>query len=145
MAYVGLITYYAQLGQAPQSLRYYSLYSELEKSTGIVSARPLLKKSLVMDYALLGRFEEMTIELEALDEQNKGLERENNDLYDRLTALQEDFSCLLSQYESQNEQIKTLQAQRDHYRLAFFGLLAIALFALAMWIAYRIVRKKTSK
>jgi hypothetical protein len=49
---------------------------------------------------------------------------------------------LLIQYESQSEQIQTLQTQRNHYRLAFFGLLAIALFALALMIAYKIVRRK---
>ena len=103
------------------------------------------KKPLILDYARLGRFDEMKVELDALDEQKQALQRENNDLYEQLSSLQDETQGLLQQYESHNEQIKALQLQRNHYRLAFFGLLAIALFALVLMIAYKIVRKKRTK
>ena len=98
-----------------------------------------------MDYARLGRFEEMASELDAFDEYRQALQRENNDLYDQISTLQDESQGLLHQYESQSEQIETLQSQRNHYRLAFFGLLAIVLFVTALLIAYKIVRKKRSK
>ena len=98
-----------------------------------------------MDYARLGRFDEMKVELDALDEQKQALQRENNDLYDQLSTLQDETQGLLQQYESQNDQIQTLQSQRNHYRLAFFGLLAFVLFTLVLMIAYKIVRKKRTK
>ena len=104
-----------------------------------------VKKPLIINYARLGRFNEMASELDAFDEYRQALQRENNDLYDQISTLQDESQGLLQQYESQNEQIQTIQSQRNQYRLAFFGLLAIALFVLALLIAYKIVRKKRAK
>jgi len=141
----GLVMLYGQLGQAELSIQYYQRFSEIEEKSGIVALRSSILKYLVIDYARLGRFDEMVVELDALDEQKQGLQRENNDLYDQLGTLQGDYAGLLTQYESQNEQIEALQSQRNHYRLAFFGILAIALFALALFVAYKIVRKNRAK
>ena len=98
-----------------------------------------------MNYARLGKFDEMESELKDFKEEYEALQRENNDLYDQLSALQNETQGLLQQYESQNDQIQTLQSQRNQYRLAFFGLLAIALFSVVLMIAYKIVRKKRVK
>ena len=106
---------------------------------------PVIKKLLILNYARLGRYEEMAEELDALDEQKLALQRENNDLYNQLDTLQDNVAGLLQQYENQNEQIKVLQSQRNHYRLAFFGLLAIMVSALVLLVAYKIVRKNVSK
>ena len=98
-----------------------------------------------MNYARLGKFDEMESELKDFKEEYEALQRENNDLYDQLSTLQDETQGLLSQYDSQNGQIQTLQSQRNHYRLAFFGLLAIVLFTLVLLVAYKIVRKKRTK
>jgi hypothetical protein len=136
---------YAYQGKASLSLHYLEIYADEAKKSGITMMESAAKKPLIMDYARLGRFDEMKVELDALDEQKQALQRENNDLYDQLSTLQDETQGLLSQYESQNDQIQTLQSQRNHYRLAFFGLLAIALFSVVLMIAYKIVRKKRTK
>jgi septal ring factor EnvC (AmiA/AmiB activator) len=104
-----------------------------------------VRRALILDYARLGRFTEMEQELETLDEQRAALARENADIAEKNRNLQDDSEGLLRQYESQNEQIEILKAQRNHYRLAFFGLLAIALFIAVLFVAYKIVRKKRTK
>lgn len=136
---------YAYQGKAALSLHYLEIYAENAKKSGITMMESAAKKPLILDYARLGRFDEMVAELDAFDEQKQALQRENNDLYDRLSTIQDETQGLLQQYESQNEQIQTLQNQRNQYRLAFFGLLAIALFVTALLIAYKIVRKKRAK
>ena len=141
----GLVMLHSQLGQAESSIKYYQRFSELEEKSGIVALRPTFLKYLVIDYARLGRFDEMAVELEAFDEQKKALQRENNDLYDQINSLQDETQWLRSKYETQNNKIETLQAQRNHYRLAFFGQLAIALFVVVLFVAYKIVRKKRTK
>ena len=133
---------YAYQGEASLSLHYLEIYAEEAEKSGITMMESAAKKTFILDYARLGRFDEMKVELDALDEQKQALQRENNDVYDQLNTLQDETLGLLQQYESQNDQIQTLQSQRNQYRLAFFGLLAIALFALAVLIAYKIVRKK---
>ena len=136
---------YAQQGKAPLSLHYLGIYAEEARKSGITMMESAAKKPLILDYARLGRFDEMTLELDALDEQKQALQRENNDLYDQLVALQDETQWLHSKYETQNTKIETLQSQRDQYRLAFFGLLALALFVLVLLVAYKIVRKNRVK
>ncbi len=136
---------YASQGKATISMHYLEIYAKEAKQSGITMMESAVKKPLIINYARLGRFEEMASELDAFDEYRQALQRENNDLYDQISTLQDESQGLLQQYESQNEQIQTLQSQRNQYRLAFFGLLAIALFALALLIAYKIVRKKRAK
>ena len=98
-----------------------------------------------MDYARLGRYSEMGKELDELDEQRAALTRENADISNRIRELRGEVDDLLVQYDSQSAQIQALQSQCNHYRLAFFGLLAIALFALVLLVVYKIVRKKRAK
>ena len=136
---------YASQGKATVSMHYLEIYAKEAKQSGITMMESAVKKPLIINYARLGRFDEMASELDAFDEYRQALQRENNDLYDQISTLQDESQGLLQQYESQNEQIQTLQSQRNQYRLAFFGLLAIALFVLALLIAYKIVRKKRAK
>lgn len=144
-AALSLGQFYAQQGKATLSLHYLDVYAEEARKTGITMMESAAKKPLIIDYARLGRFDEMVAELDAFDEQKQELQRENNDLYDQLSALQDETQDLLRQYESQNEQIETLKTQRNHYRLAFFGLLAIVIFIAVLLVAYKIVRKKRTK
>ena len=145
MACVGLGLVYAYLSKPSKSLYYLNLIDELRLKSGNSIAYSTIKVPLIMNYARLGKFDEMESELKDFKEEYEALQRENNDLYDQLSALQNETQGLLQQYESQNDQIQTLQSQRNQYRLAFFGLLAIALFSVVLMIAYKIVRKKRVK
>ena len=136
---------YASQGKATISMHYLEIYAKEAKQSGITMMEYAVKKPLILDYARLGRFDEMASELDAFDEYRQALQRENYDLYDQISSLQDETQGLLQQYESRSEQIQTLQNQRTQYRLAFFGLLAIALFVMALVIAYKIVRKKRAK
>ena len=136
---------YASQGKATISMHYLEIYAKEAKQSGITMMEYAVKKPLILDYARLGRFDEMASELDAFDEYRQALQRENYDLYDHISSLQDETQGLLQQYESQNEQIQTLQSQRNQYRLAFFGFLAIALFFIALLIVYKFVRKKRAK
>lgn len=141
-AMVGLGQLYAQQGKASQSLHYLERYTAEVAESGITMMDHVVRKALILDYARLGRFSEMEKELTMLDELRASLSRENADILEQNRNLQEDAEGLLRQYEDQFEQIQTLQSQRNQYRLAFFGLLAIVLFVVVLTIAYKIVRKK---
>lgn len=140
-AAIGLGQLYAQQGQADKSLQYLDIYAEEASSSGITMMEHAVRKSLILNYARLGRFDDLEKKLDELDEHRAALSRENADLYEQNAELEKEVQGLLSQ----NAQIQALQSQRDHYRLAFFGLLAIALFVLVLFVAYKIVRKKRAK
>lgn len=144
-AMLGLGQLYAMQGKAAQSLQYLERYADEADRSGITMMEHVVRKSLILDYARLGRFAEMEKKLDELDEQRAALSRENADLYEQNTTLGEEVQGLLQQYDTQNAQIETLQTQRNHYRLAFFGLLALVLFAVVLFLAYKIVRKKRAK
>jgi tetratricopeptide (TPR) repeat protein len=141
MACLGLGLVYSYLSQPSKSLHYLDLIDELEAKSGISIAYSTIKVPLILNYARLGKFDVMELELKDFKDEWDGLLRENNDLYDQLSTVQDEMQSLLRQYESQSTQIETLQSERNHYRLAFFGLLAIALFTLVLFVAYKIVRK----
>ena len=136
---------YASQGKAVISMHYLEIYAEEAKRSGITMMESAVKKPLILNYARLGRFDEMASELDAFDEYRQALQRENYDLYDQINSLQDETQGLLQQYDSQNAKIETLQTQRNQYRLAFFGLLAVVLFALVLLVAYKIVRKNRAK
>ncbi len=144
-AMVGLGQLYAQQGQASKSLQYLDRYAKEASRSGITMMESAVKKALILDYARLGRFAEMENELDYLDEQRAALTRENGDISNQIRALRSEVENLVIQSESQNDQIQTLQTQRNHYRLAFFGLLAIVLAVLVLLIAHKIVRKNRTK
>ena len=121
------------------------MIDELESKSGVSIAYSTLKIPLILNYARLGKYDKMESELKDFKEQYDALMRENNDISDQINVVQNDIEGLLAQYESQNNQIQTLQTQRNHYRLAFFGLLAIVLFAVVLFVVYKIVRKKRAK
>ena len=145
MACLGLGMVYSYLSQPVKSLYYLNMIDDLESKSGITIAYSTIKLPLILNYARLGKFDEMGSELKDYKEQYDGLIRENSDLYDQISSLQDETQWLHSKYETQNTIIETLQSQRDHYRLAFFGLLAMAIFILVLAIAYKIVRKKRAK
>lgn len=144
-ACAGLMVLYSQMGQAAKSLQYYERYVEMEKSSGIAVIRPLISKHLAMDYARLGRFDDLYSIIEGFEEDNVALMRENSDVYEQNRTLRYDAEDLLQRYEAQNNELEMLKSQRNQYRLAFFGLLAIALTASVLLVAYKIIRKNQAK
>jgi hypothetical protein len=144
-ACVGLVTAYSYLAMPLESIHYLKLFTEMESKSGIAIARSSMRLPLMLNYARLGKFDDLESELSDFEEDYNGILRENVDIYDQLQDLQNELSDLFNEYDSQNIQIQTLQAQRNHYRLAFFGLLAIVLFMAVLFVAYKIVRKKRLK
>ena len=144
-AMLGLGELYAKMGQAAKSLYYLERYSEEASRSGITLMESAVRKALIIDYARLGRFAEMESELNNLDEQRLALSRENADISYQNRELKDEVVDLISQHDSQNNQIQILQTERDHYRLAFFGIMAIVIFALCLCVAYKIVRKNRAK
>lgn len=144
-AYRHLGIHYNEVGDFTTSAVYLKRCMDLASEKGnqffVNSVRPYL----IADYAHLGHFAEMSKELGLFRDNYESIINESNALDKELAHLRENAEGLLSQYETQSNQIQTLQSQRNHYRLAFFGLLAIALFALAVLIAYKIVRKNRVK
>lgn len=144
-AYKSLGTHYHEKGDFTTSAVYLKRCLDMAEESGnnlyINSVRPYL----ITDYAHLGRFAEMKNELGLFQDDYASAFNESTALSEKLANLQDDAEGLLAQYESQNEQLTVLEAQRDYYRLAFFGLLGIALFTLAALTAYKIVRKNRPK
>lgn len=144
-AYKNLGIHYNIVGDFTTSAVYLKRCMDLASEKGNQLYVNTVRPYLIADYARLGQLMEMKKELGLMQDEYLGIVNENNALSDELSRIQSNVEGLLEQYESQSEQIQTLQSQRNHYRLAFFGLLAIALFALALLIAYKIVRKKRAK
>ena len=144
-ACVGLGKLYSQLGQERKSLDYFNRYFELEKKTGLDHLRSTCRKALSVDYARLGMYEALDAELSDFEASYTDAISENNGLYEENEHLQTELSDLVKQYEIQNHQIETLQSQRNHYRLAFFGLLLLVLATLVLIVAFKIIRKNQAK
>ena len=144
-AYKNLGIHYNIAGDYTTSAVYLRRCMDLATDKGYQLYANLARPYLIADYACLGRLMDMKIELGLLVDNYEGIINENNALDEELSRLSENAQGLLQQYDSQNAKIETLQTQRNHYRLAFFGLLAIALFALVLLVAYKIVRKNRAK
>lgn len=144
-ACAGLVKVYSITGQAEQSLQYYKRFTELEQRSGITIMRPTLTRYLLLTYARLHLYDELDAELEKMEEDKVSLLRENADVYEQNRNLIRNSEELLRQYESQSTELETLQSQRNHYRLAFFGLLALVLATLVLLMARKIVLKNKDK
>ena len=136
---------YSQIGALEKAKYYLDRFLEFESKAGNSLTHSKMRMPLMICYARLGRFDEFEYELDHFNEEYAGLVRQVVDLEQQNFDFEQYTASLLSKYETQSNQIKTLQAQRNHYRLAFFGLLAIALFVMVLFVAYKIVRKKRAK
>jgi tetratricopeptide (TPR) repeat protein len=144
-AYKNLGIYYNETGDFTTSAIYLKRCMDLASEKGNQLYVNSIRPYLIADYAHMGRFVEMKKELGLFTDDYESILIESNVLDEELERLRENAEDLLNQYESQNDQIQTLQSQRNHYRLAFFGLFVI-MFALGiLLVAYKIVRKKRTK
>lgn len=144
-AYKNLGIHYNETGDFTTSAVYLKRCMDLASEKGNQLYVNTVRPYLIADYARLGQLMEMKKELGLMQDEYLGIVNENNALSDELSRVQFNAEGLLEQYESQNEQIQTLQSQRNQYRLAFFGLLAIVLFIAVLFVTYKIVRKKRTK
>ena len=144
-AYKNLGIHYNETGDFTTSAVYLKRCLDLASEKGNQLYVNTVRPYLIADYARLGQLMEMKRELGLMQDDYMGIVNENSVLSNELSRIQYNVEDLLGQYDSQNIQIQTLQAQRNHYRLAFFGLLAIVLFMAVLFVAYKIVRKKRLK
>lgn len=138
-AYRHLGIHYNEVGDFTTSAVYLKRCMDLASEKGnylfVNSVRPYL----IDDYAHLGSFAEMSRELGLFRDNYENILNESTALDEELVRLRENVDGLLSRYDVQNNQIQTLQSQRNYYRLAFFGLLALTVTAMAFWIFRRIL------
>ena len=144
-AYKNLGIHYNTAGDYTTSAAYLKRCLDLASEKGNRLYVNTVRPYLIADYARLDQLMEMKKELGLMHDNYLDIFNENNVLSGELSRVQFDMEGLFDQYEFQNEQIKTLQSQRNHYRLAFFGLLAIAIAVLVLFVAYKIVRKNRVK
>ena len=144
-AYKNLGIYYNEAGDFTTSAIYLKRCMDLASEKGNQLYVNSIRPYLIADYAHMGHFVEMKKELGLYTDNYESILNESNVLDEELAHLRENAADLFQQYESQNNQIQTLQTQRNHYRMAFFGLLTVALFIVVLPITYKIVRKKRAK
>ena len=144
-AYKNLGIYYNETGDFTTSAIYLKRCIDLATVKGNLLYVNTVRPYLIADYARLGQLMEMKKEIGLMHDNYLGMVNENNVLSEELSRIQYNMEGLLGQYESQNNQIEALQTQRNQYRLAFFGLLAIVLFIGVFLVAYKIVRKNRIK
>ena len=144
-AYKNLGIYYNEAGDFTTSAIYLKRCMDLALEKGNQLYVNSIRPYLIADYAHMGHFAEMKKELGLFTDDYESILNESNVLDEELVHLRENAADLLQQYDSQNTQIQTLQTQRNHFRLAFFGLLSIVLIAMVLFLAYKIVRKKRTK
>lgn len=144
-AYKNLGVYYNETGDFTTSAIYLKRCMDLALEKGNQLYVNAVRPFLIADYAHMGHFAEMKKELGLFTDDYESILNESSLLDEELAQLRDNAAGLLQQYDSQNTQIQTLQTQRNHYRLAFFGLLAIVIFIAVLFTAYKIVRKKRSK
>ena len=139
-ACVGLGTVYSRLGDARKSLQYLNRFFDLEDKSGITNMHTSVKLPLILDYARLGRYDDMEKVIRDIDEERAALVREIADLYDRNRELEETVGNLVSRMESQDVLNEAQQIQLRRYRLVFCGCLGIVLALILGWAAVRAVK-----
>ena len=144
-AFKNLGIHYNEAGDFTTSAVYLKRCMDLASEKGNQLYVNTVRPYLIADYARLGQLLEMKKELGLMQDNYLGIVNENNALSEELSHVQYNMEGLLEQHEAQNNQIQTLQFQRDHYRLAFFGLMAIVLAVLVLLVVYKIVCKNRAK
>ena len=144
-SYKNLGVYYNEKGDFTTSAVYLRRCMDLASEKGNLLYVNVVRPYLIADYARLGELLEMKKELGLMIDNYEGILNENNALDEELTKLREHTNGLLDQYESQSAQIESLQSERNQYRLAFFGLLALVIAAIVAFVLWRIIGKNQDK
>lgn len=139
-AFAGMGQVYCKLGQAQKSLGCYQKCFEVEKKMGGDRYRVALTGDLIRVYARLGRYDDLELELNKIEEDRNALVRENAELFSENMRLQTEIEDLCSLNQSRSDEIDALTARGKHYQLAFFGLLGIVVVVLLLVIAKNLKR-----
>jgi len=139
-ACIGLGTVYSNMGEASKSLQYLNRFFDLEAKSGITNMHSAVRLPLIMDYARLGRYDDMEKELCDIDDERAALVRENADLFEHNRELEEIAADLIAREERLEAVLSTQQTRLRQYRLLLFGCIGIALALLLGWIAAKLVR-----
>ncbi len=140
MACIGLGEIYSKTGQHEKSIKYFDRFFELAAMFDDVTIRASVRVPLILDYARLGRYEDLEKELRNIDDERAALVRENADLHERNFSLEETIADLLTRVEQQDAANSALQADFKRCRLTFYGSLAIAIAALLVWAVAKILK-----
>lgn len=144
-AYKNLGIHYNETGDFTMSAIYLKRCVDLATESGNLLYVNSVRPYLIANYAHLGRFSEMSKELGVFQANYENVINESNILDEDLARLRADAESLIQQHEIQNRQIETFKIQRNHYRLAFFGLLTLVFISVAVVLVYKNVRKNRVK
>ena len=133
--------YYNKVKSYSKSLEVIEKCLKMEAESGMNLFGNVLRSYLIMDYAQLGRLDEMKAELQKMSDEYDAALGENDSYINENRHLKINAEEL----QQRNETMSKLNDYRDHqmraYRLAFFGLLAIVLSVLFV-LLLRHLRKK---
>lgn len=136
-ACIGLGTVYSRLGDAKKSLQYLERFFELENLSGITNLHASVRLPLIVDYARLGRYDDLEAAIIDIDDERAALVREIADLYDRNRELEDVVAHLLEREEGQNAVLETQQTRMRQYKFVFFGCLAIVIAVFIGWWVWK--------
>jgi tetratricopeptide (TPR) repeat protein len=144
-AYRHLGIHYNEKGDFTTSAIYLKRCMDLASKKGNKLYVNSIRPYLISDYAHLGHYTEMSKELGLFMDNYESFVSESDALDKELERVRENAEGILSQYESQNKQLVIMQTQLSHYRLAFFGCLAIVLAVLLGGIIWRLLKHYFSR
>ena len=119
--------YYNKVNDYSKSVEVIEQCLKMEKESGMNLYNNALRHYLIMDYAHLGRLDEMNAELQKLSDEYDAAVGENDSYINENRHLKINAEELLQQNETISKLNERQDRQMHAYRLAFFGLLAIVL------------------
>ena len=145
----GELSALAQLGIYYNKVKNYSKSMEtivqclkMEAESGINLYNSVLRSYLIMDYAHLGELDEMKDELQKLSAEYDAAVGENDLFLNENRHLKINAEELSQRNETMSQLNEYQNRQMRTYRLAFFGLLAIVLSVMLVWLLRHFLKKR---
>lgn len=133
--------YYNKVKSYSKSLEVIERCLKMEEESGMNLYHNVLRPCLIMDYAQLGRLDEMKAELQKMSDEYDAALGENDSYINENRHLKINAEELSQLYEAMSTLSESQNRQMRAYRLAFFGLLAIVL-SVSFALLLRHLRKK---
>ena len=133
--------YYNKVKSYSKSLEVIERCLKMEEESGMNLYHNVLRPYLIMDYAQLGRLDEMKAELQKMSDEYDAALGENDSYINENRHLKINAEELSQLYEAMSTLSESQNRQMRAYRLAFFGLLAIVL-SVSFALLLRHLRKK---
>lgn len=115
---------------------------KMEKESGMNLYNNALRHYLIMDYAHLGRLDEMNAELQKLSDEYDAAVGENDSYINENRHLKINAKELLQKNETISKLNESQDRQMRAYRLAFFGLLAVVLSVVLVLLLRHFLKKR---